>query len=129
MSVKVEVHKLAAHLPGRPLAYLLTVTDDQHPHAVAVSPEVRGSALRFTDGLGRRTRANLAARPDVTLLWPPGEVGGYTLIADGRVSVEGDVATFVPAQAVLHRSAEHAAGPSAGGSTGCGNDCVPLGEA
>jgi hypothetical protein len=128
MSVKVEVHELADQLAGRPLAYLLTVTDEQRPHAVAVTPRLEGVALRFTDGLGRRTRANLAARPQVTLLWPPGEPGGYTLIADGRVEVEGDesapVATFVPATAVLHRPADHGPGPAGA----CGSDCVPVGE-
>lgn len=128
MSVKVEVHELAAQLADRPLAYLLTVTDDQHPHAVAVTPSVADQALRFTDGLGRRTRAKLAARPDVTILWPPAAPGGYTLIADGRVTVEGDespVATFLPVSAVLHRPAEHGAGPVGA----CGSDCLPVGDA
>ena len=132
MSVKVEIDELAEAAAERPFAYLLTVTDDQRPHAVAVTPAAGAGALRFSDGLGRRTRANLAERPQVTLLWPPTTEGGYTLIADGRCTVVGEgeagVATFVPSGAVLHRPADHAgpAGPAA--ATGCGNDCVPVGE-
>ncbi len=124
MSVKVDVSRLAETLRDYGFAYLLTVTDDQRTHAVAVTPSMTGADLTFSDGLGRRTRANLAARPDVTLLWPPGDAGGYTLIADGRVTVTDDVATFVADNAVLHRPADHAAGNA--GSTGCDNDCVPL---
>ncbi len=107
MSVKVDVAELADKLRDYGFAYLLTVTDGQRTRAVAVTPEVSGDVLRFTDGLGRGTRENLAARPDVTLLWPPADASGYTLIADGRVSVDDDVATFVAEHAVLHRPADH----------------------
>ena len=92
----------------------------------AVTPTVSGADLTFTDGLGRRTRANLSARPDVTLLWPPGDASGYTLIADGRVTVAEDVATFAPDHAVLHRPADPSGAAGAAGATDCGNDCVPL---
>ena len=128
MSVKVDVHELAERLRDYGFAYLLTVTDDQRTRAVAVTPTAADGALRFTDGLGRGTRANLAARPDVTLLWPPVDASGYTLIADGRVSVsDDDVATFVADHAVLHRPADHGAG-AAGSGSACGNDCLPVGE-
>jgi hypothetical protein len=128
MSVKVDVHELAERLRDYGFAYLLTVTDDQRTRAVAVTPTATEGGLTFTDGLGRGTRANLSVRPDVTLLWPPRDASGYTLIADGRVSVvDGDpaVATFVADHAVLHRPADH----GTPGATGCGNDCVPVGEA
>jgi hypothetical protein len=124
MSVKVDVSRLAETLRDYGFAYLLTVTDDARTHAVAVTPAMSGNDLTFTDGLGRRTLANLAARSDVTLLWPPRDAGGYTLIADGRVTVADKVATFVPDHAVLHRPADH--GANAPGATDCGNDCVPL---
>ena len=116
MSTEVEVSRLAATMGDYDFAYLLTVSDDQRTHAVAVSPGASGDHLTFALGLGRRTRANLAARPDVTLLWPPRDAGGYSLIADGRVSVVDDVATFVPEHAVLHRPAEGV------------HDCVPVGD-
>lgn len=125
MSVKVDVHELADRMRDYGFAYLLTVTDDQRTRAVAITPTAADGGLRFTDGLGRGTRANLSVRPDVTVLWPPADAGGYTLIADGRVTVDDDVATFVPEHAVLHRPADHGTpGPS-----GCGNDCVPVGGA
>ena len=123
MSVKVDVSRLAETLRDYGFAYLLTVTDDDRTHAVAVTPMMRGEELTFTDGLGRRTLANLTSRPDVTLLWPPRDAGGYTLIADGRVTVADEVATFAPDRAVLHRPADHGA---AAGTTDCGNDCVPV---
>jgi hypothetical protein len=124
MSVKVDVSRLAETLQEYGFAYLLTVTDDERPHAVAVTPMVSGDDLTFSDGLGRRTRATLSSRPDVTLLWPPRDAGGYTLITDGRVTVADDVATFAPATAVLHRPADHSFTPKA--VSDCGNDCVPL---
>jgi hypothetical protein len=128
MSVKVDVDELAEKLRDYGFAYLLTVTDDQRTRAVAVTPTAGDGGLTFTDGLGRGTRANLAVRPDVTLLWPPADASGYTLIADGRVTVSDDVATFVADHAVLHRPADHAPG-AAGTGSACGNDCVPVGEA
>ena len=124
MSVKVDVSRLAETLQDYGFAYLLTVTDDQRTHAVAVTPSMNGGGLMFSDGLGHRTRANLSSRPDVTLLWPPRDAGGYTLIADGRVTVADDIATFAPDRAVLHRPADHGTAPT--GVTDCGNDCVPL---
>jgi hypothetical protein len=123
MSVKVDVSRLAETLRDYGFAYLLTVTDGARTHAVAVTPAMSGKDLTFTDGLGRRTLANLVARPDVTLLWPPRDAGGYTLIADGRVTVADEVATFVPDHAVLHRPAD---GLGASGDTDCGNDCLPV---
>jgi hypothetical protein len=106
MSTKVALHELADTMRDYGFAYLLTVTDDQRTRAVAVTPSAGEAGLTFTDGLGRGTRADLAVRPDVTLLWPPQDAAGYTLIADGRVSITDDVATFVAQHAVLHRPAD-----------------------
>jgi hypothetical protein len=126
MSVKVDLGMLADTMRDYGFAYLLTVSDDQRAHAVAVQPRLDGRVL-YVDGLGERTRANVEARPDVTLLFPPVEQGGYSLIVDGRASLTGDTgASVVPAHAVLHRPADHATGPT---DSSCGNDCVPVGEA
>lgn len=122
MSVKVDLTELAQHLQHYGFAYLLTVGDDQRPHAVAVRPTLDGPTLDV-EGLGSRTRANLEARPDISLVWPPFEHGGYSLIVDGRASLTGAGATVVPSHAVLHRPADEL---SASGATGCSNDCVPL---
>ena len=126
MSVKVDLDELAAHVATYGLAYLLTVTDDQRAHAVAVRPSVTADSVTV-DGVGRRTLANLDARPDVSLLWPPVEDGGYTLIVDGSAMATGGVLTITPSHAVLHRPADHAPDRRPSDAT-CGNDCVSLGD-
>jgi hypothetical protein len=128
MSVKVDLSRLAETMASYGFAYLLTVSDDQRPHAVAVQPVMDGQQVAL-GGLGGRTLANLAARPEVTLLFPPREEGGYSLIVDGRASAASAAsaadgsACVAPEHAVLHRPADHAS--EATGSS-CGNDCVPL---
>jgi hypothetical protein len=124
---KVDVERLAAALPDYPFAYLITVDDDYRVHTVTVEPQLRSQ----TDGaivdvglIGGRTRQNLAHRRDVTLLWPPTEPGGYSLIVDGEAEVtdSGDETArlgVVPTRALLHREADS---PSA--AKGCLHDCV-----
>lgn len=126
MSIPVDLDRLRDELETYGLQpYLLTVTDTSRPHAVAASVEWDGGSLVMA--VGGRTAANAAARPDVTLLWPPREPGGYSLIVDGTATVgeaDGAVVAFRPTKAVLHRPA---AEPAPG--DGCGSDCVPLGAA
>jgi hypothetical protein len=98
--------------------YLLTVSDDGRPHAVSVRVGWREDQLTLSGG--SRSRANAAKRPDVTLLWPAIEEGGYSLIADGAAAVEDEQILIRPLSAVLHRSLaasqEHEAG----------SECVPV---
>lgn len=107
------------------LAYLLTVSDDGRPHAVSVPVAWQDGEL--VADTGRRTAKNAAARANVSLLWAPVEVGGYSLIVDGTATVtvedgnEGGKVAVRPTTAVLHRSA---AGPDGAGA--CGSDCVPV---
>lgn len=120
---KVDLERLAAALPDFPFAYLITVGDDYRAHTVTVEPRLREATLDV--GLiGGRTRENLAHRGDVTLLWPPREPGGYSLIVDGKAEVTeggGDAVRLgvVPQRALLHREADS---PSA--AKGCLHDCV-----
>ena len=127
--MKVDLGELGQHLQRHPFAYLLTVGEDLRAHAVAVTPALEEGGLLVT-GLGRRTSDNIAARPDVSLVWPPYEPGGYSLIVDGRATVIAETARVEPGHAVLHRPADHApegaAGGAEAGGTACGNDCVPL---
>jgi hypothetical protein len=122
VTVKVDLDKLADALADYAFGYLITVSDDFRAHTVAVRPQ-------FTDGLfdvgvvGKHTRGNAAQRPDITLLWPPREDGGYTLIVDGRAAVTGDTVQIEPTRAVLHRSATSA---SVATSPDGLHDCVPL---
>ena len=123
MSIPVPVEGLAEAMTGRPYAYLLTVSDDGRPHAVAVTPMLADGALRAT--VGRRTASNAQARSNaVSLVWPPGEVGGYSLIVDGTGSASGDVVEVQPTKAVLHRPAPADVGPADADS--CGSDCVSV---
>lgn len=122
---KVDFAALADALADFPYAYLITVGDDYRSHTVTVEPELRGQILDV--GLiGGRTQQNLARRRDVTLLWPPAEPGGYSLIVDGEAAVSpddraGDVValTVTPTRALLHRDADS---PEA--AKGCLHDCV-----
>ena len=130
---KVDVKRLAAALPDFPYAYLITVDDGFHAHTVTVEPQLRDlpdgpdgpRAIVDVGLIGGRTRNNLAQRSDVTLLWPPSEPGGYSLIVDGvaELSEAGDADAVrlgvVPTRALLHREADS---PSA--AKGCLHDCV-----
>ena len=118
----VDLAQLAETLRAYGEGYLLTVGDGPRAHAVTVRATLDGAGLRV-DGLGRRTRTNLAKAPEATLLYPPTERGGYSLIIDGRVEDRDGAAVVVPERAVLHRPAEPGAAASA---TGCASDCVPL---
>ena len=84
MPTNVDFDRLAEKVVGRDYAYLITVGDDGRPHPVPVMPELNGNTVRIGGLGGRRSRANLARSSDVTVLWPPPEPGGYTIIADGR---------------------------------------------
>ena len=98
--------------------YLLTVSDDGRPHAVSVRVSWEHSQLRLPGG--SRSRANASARPEVTLLWPAIEDGGFSLIVDGSASVAAEEMVISPTSAVLHRSLA-ASEASHGGS-----ECRPV---
>lgn len=123
---KVDLQRLAAALDDFPYAYLITVDEDYRVHTVTVEPTLRDGILDV--GLiGGCTRKNLAQHADVTLLWPPLESGGYSLIVDGRAqSVDATAETarlgVVPTRALLHREADSPAGTVA--AKGCLHDCV-----
>lgn len=120
---KVDLQALADALADYPYAYLITVDDGYRAHTVTVEPQLREAALDI--GLiGGRTRNNLTQRADVTLLWPPAEPGGYSLIVDGSAEVteagaETARLTVVPTRALLHRDAD-----SPDAAKGCLHDCV-----
>lgn len=122
MSIRVDLGELAATLGDFSYAYLLTVNDDGRAHAVAVTPTIDGATLRVGE-LGRRTTANAVARPSISLVYPPAEVGGYSLIVDGDATLDGDDIVVTPTTAVLHRPAPVGSEPSA---TGCESDCRPI---
>ncbi len=123
MSIPVAIADLAAATAEYAWAYVLTVRDDLRPHVVAVSPVWHGDQLEMS--VGRGTARNAAARPTISLCYPPVTDGGYSLIVDGMASVDGETTVrFTPSGAVLHRPAPDG---SPGSTAGCGNDCEPVG--
>lgn len=124
MSIPVDVAELAETLSGFGPGYLLT-TSDGRIKAVTVEPTTVGGVL-VLEGPGSGSCGNAGRNPLVTLVFPPIEPRGYTLIVDGEARVAGDDVTVTPTHAVLHRPAAHADGPVADG--GCGQDCTPVGQ-
>jgi hypothetical protein len=126
VSISVALERLRDEIDTRDLAYLLTVSDDDRPHGVAVVYGWDGDELVV--GAGNRSHANAEARPRVSLMWPPTEPGGYTLIVDATVTTTsgtgaGDNALRLrPTSAVLHRPATGDAPTRAG----CEADCEPV---
>lgn len=125
MSIRVDIDQLGESIAqfGR-AAFVLTTGDDHRPH-------VTHAAIVLAEGriscqVGRGAGANANARPGVSLLWPPHEAGGYSLIVDGDATVEpldeGNRLHIAPTAAVLHRPVPK---PDAD-ADGCASDCVPL---
>lgn len=123
MSVKVDLDQLATALADFTFAYLVTVGDDYRAHTVAVVPVLVDGVLGVGP-VGNSTRRNAGSHPDVTLVWPPRDVGGYSLIVDGVATVADEALRVQPSGAVLHRPAT----PGVATAPGCGDDCVPLGD-
>jgi hypothetical protein len=122
MSIAVTLQQLAQTLTRYRFAYLVTVGDDARAHVLAVTTRLVNDTLLVTD-LGRTTRANVAAHPTVTLVWPPADPSDYSLIVDGVGSMRDDELAVAPSRAVLHRPAPPQAPPT---GDGCEADCVEL---
>jgi hypothetical protein len=103
VSIGVPLDQLAGAVAARQFGYLITVGDDGRAHAVALAPTVDGRTLRFAAG-GRSCR-NAAARPAVTVVFPPSDDDAFSLVVDGTASVDGDVIDVVATWAVRHRPA------------------------
>lgn len=124
MSLPVPLEGLRAAIAERgPTAYLLTVSDDGRPHAVHVTLAWDGDAL--VADVGRRSAANAAARPALSLLYALRTPDDYSLIVDGTAMVtshDGKPCLRITAtSAILHRPA---AAPNP--TSACQADCVPV---
>ena len=121
MSIPVDLDALRDELAKRRRpAYVITAGNDGPPHLVA-------TFLRWADGAfeapaGRHTTRNAGERPHASVVVPPDEPGGYSLIFDATAEVVGEVVRLVPSKAVLHRPAEGEGEPGS-----CGHDCAPVG--
>lgn len=118
----MEIERLAEALADRGAGYLLTADRHGRVKAVTVEPVLADGVVHCPASRG--SARNLAAYPTATLLFPPTEPRGHTLLVDGTATADEDGITFTPESAVLHRPADHADGPAAPG--GCGNDCAPV---
>ena len=116
----VDLDRLGAALAGYDQAFLVTVGADHRPHSVLVQPVLSGGVFDV-GAYGGHTATNIAAHPNVTLLWPPREPGDYALMVDGRAEPAGDILQVVPTKALLHR---RAAPDSPAATSGCLHDCV-----
>jgi hypothetical protein len=122
MSVVVAAGDLARTLTGYGIAYLITVGADARPHAVQVRPRLEADRIVLASA-GDRTRRNAAERGTVTLLWPPVEPSGYTLLVDGAATVTEAGLEITVTHAVLHRAPDRPAAPA---GDDCGSDCRPV---
>jgi hypothetical protein len=101
MSVVVDLAELPDRLRELDRGYLLT-TRDGLVKAVSVRVVVEGGAL-LVAAPGRGSVANVGANPAVTLLFPPLENPGMTLLVDGTGAAECDDVRITPTGAVLHK--------------------------
>jgi hypothetical protein len=128
MSIPVDLAELADAAGRHDFAYLVTTTQDGPAHLVAVQPVVEDRVVRVA-GLGRRTLENAAARPQVTLAWPPRVVGEHSLFVDGTAEVPAGVEGTVvvtPSRAVLHRPAPAPTPAQTADPSACVSDCVEV---
>jgi hypothetical protein len=103
VSIEVPLGELAGSLADYPWGYLVTVADGGQARLLAVP-------TRFEDGrlvapAGEGTRANATARSQVTMVFPPADGRGHSLIVDGTATVSDDAVHVTPTWAVMHRPA------------------------
>jgi hypothetical protein len=105
--------------------YLLTVTAERDPHCgtVRVGWDVDGERIVVDPSPSSWPGLAASGHQQVSLLWPPAEPGGYSLIVDGDAEQAGeDQLRISISKAVLHRRGA----PTAANTSRCTSDCVPL---
>ncbi|GAA1183326.1 hypothetical protein GCM10009584_26740 [Ornithinimicrobium humiphilum] len=104
MSIPVDLAALGEALGRHDVAYLLT-SGDVRPHVAQVELHLDAGAVVVAEP-GRTARRVVGERPAVTLLLPPREPDGHTLLVDGTGELDDDGALRItPSHAVLHRAA------------------------
>jgi hypothetical protein len=102
-------------------AYLLTVASDG-PHTSFVSVELKGNVISCA--VGKSAAGNIASVPNVSLFWPPRELGGYALVVNGTATGRREASGVTRAEITLTKSVLHRAGPKPPDSDGpCTSDC------
>jgi Pyridoxamine 5'-phosphate oxidase len=103
MSIPVEVADIPQRLAEFDRGYLLTAKDGLVKAVSVRAVPTTGTLLVAAPGRG--SVANVGANPSVTLLFPPRENPGMTLLVDGTAAAEGDDLRVTPSSAVLHKPA------------------------
>lgn len=124
MSIPVDLDRLSDALGDYGAGYFLTASADGSVKAVTVETTLAGGTFELPASRG--SQANLAVNPRATLVFPPLQQRGYSLIVDGEATSGETRIVFTPSSAVLHRPASHADGPAPPVAAGdsCGNDCI-----
>lgn len=121
MSIAVDPEDLAAAVADFGSAHLLS-TDGTRVRTVCADVSLADGV--FHAPRSKSTAKNVGTNPVVTLLFPPTEHHGYSLIVDGTAEDTGEELLVTPTNAVLHRPAAHSDGPVAPGA--CEHDCRHL---
>lgn len=105
-------------------ALLLTVGNGR-PHTCVVDVELDGRVVTCVPS--KTSALNMRQAPDISLVWPAKEPGGYAIIANG-ISVPDQTADASPAATIkLTKTVLHRSGPKPAGGLGpCPSDCVEL---
>lgn len=103
MSIAVPLDELEEALVAHPWGYLVTVTEDGRSRVLAVPTDYVEGCLRCT--AGRSARENIVHHSEVTMVFPPADSAGFSLIVDGLAELHGEVLAVRPTWAVLHRPA------------------------
>lgn len=112
MTIPVSLDQLAPTLTAFDHAYVITLRGaDEFVKIVTVDPFVRDDRLVITTG-HRSIFDYVTADPRVTVVWPPREHHGFSLIVDGQGSVVGDELVVEIDHGILHRPHEHDDGPA-----------------
>lgn len=109
MSVPVDLDALRSVVDARGLLAFLVTVGAEGPHVV--SAQLRWDGDSLCTGAGRKTAANLAVRPVVTLLWPARPDEEHSLLVDGAAIVRDEQVVVRPSKAILHRRAGDDDGP------------------
>ena len=106
-----------------PDAFLLTMGADG-PHTSHVSVAQDGQALICA--IGKSAVRNIGVSPKVSLLWPPLENGGYSIVMNATAAID-ESGAYAKASLELTKAVFHRAGKRPAGSEGpCPNDCKPI---
>lgn len=103
----MELDQLSQVMRDFDAGYLLTADRSgatTRVKVVSVRPALVDGTLVIT-GPGRGSLANVRANPAVTLLWPPRQAGGMSLIVDGGAACDGENVRVTPTGGVLHKPA------------------------